>query len=75
MPFAKSQRHMRFAKKSYRHAVRKKSRRWMRFKKEPAAHAGRKAVGQPQGVMEGHPKASARNDGGGLLSGWRFGDG
>lgn len=34
MPFAKSQRHMRFAKKSYLHAVRKKSRRWMRFKKE-----------------------------------------
>jgi hypothetical protein len=69
MPFAKSQQHMPFAKKSYRHTVRKKKRRWMRFKKEPGAHAIRKAVGEPRAVMDGHPKASARNDGAGSSQG------
>jgi hypothetical protein len=56
-------------KKSYRHAVRKKSRRWMRFKKAPGAYAVRKVVGQPRAVMDGRPKASARNDGAGSSQG------
>jgi hypothetical protein len=63
VPFTKGRWHMPFAKRVTGVPFAKKAGRWMRCKKEPRAHAVRKVVGQPRAVMDGRPKASARDHG------------